>query len=199
MLDEAVDALCEDALEVALPGPAARVGRHHARHGRVGAQERAELGRRLELGREDRLRARGGGASVRAAPRDSAEGGTHLEHGEEKVLLARLVLVAVQREHDSLEERVDLAQRHEAAQRGDVSRFGLEEEEEVRVLLLRDLESAGAQKRERREGEGRTCCRRSSMSVSSPSSTSSRCILTSSRSSSAMRCKVSCVSSGSAQ
>lgn len=92
MLDEAVNALGEHAFEVALPGAAPRVRGHHARHGRVRAQERAELRRRLEL-----------------------RGEHGLEHGEEEVLLAALVLVPVEREHDGLEERVDLGEADEAA------------------------------------------------------------------------------------
>lgn len=109
------------------------------------------------------------------------------------MLFPRLVLVPIQRKHDGLKECVDLAERDEAAERGDVSGFGLEEEEEVRVLL-RDQRCRFEQSISRRKMSmhrsvaSRTCCRRSSISVSTPSSTSSKCSLTSSRSSSAIRC-----------
>jgi hypothetical protein len=51
------------------------------------------------------------------------------------MLLPALVLVTVEREHDRLEQGVDLRQRDQAAEGGNVARLGLEEEEEVRVLL----------------------------------------------------------------
>ena len=51
------------------------------------------------------------------------------------MLFAALVLVSIEGEHDCLEECVDLGQADETAEGGNVSRFGLEEEEEVGVLL----------------------------------------------------------------
>ena len=49
MFDEAVDTLRKHTLQVALTGPSPCVGGHHARDGRVGAQQRTKLGCRLEL------------------------------------------------------------------------------------------------------------------------------------------------------
>lgn len=51
------------------------------------------------------------------------------------MLLAALVLVSVQSEHDRLEEDVDLGHRDQSAERSDVPRLGLEEEEQVSVCL----------------------------------------------------------------
>jgi hypothetical protein len=48
-----------------------------------------------------------------------------LEHGQEKMLFTALVLVAVKREHDGLEEGVDLAEGDETAEEGNMSRFML--------------------------------------------------------------------------
>lgn len=59
----------------------------------------------------------------------------HLEHGEKQVLFTALVLVSVDCEHDCLEEGVDLGHGDEAAEVGNVSGLGLEEEEEVPVFL----------------------------------------------------------------
>ncbi len=64
-LDQAVDAVGEDSLEEALAGPSPRVRGHHARHGRVGAQQGRVVGRVVELVGQDGLRRRwlaGGGA-----------------------------------------------------------------------------------------------------------------------------------------
>jgi hypothetical protein len=58
-----------------------------------------------------------------------------LEHGQEKVLFSALVLVTVEREHDCLEKCVYFGQTDETAKGGDVAGFGLEEKEEVGVLL----------------------------------------------------------------
>jgi hypothetical protein len=55
VLDQAVDALRQDALDVALSRASASVGGHHSRDGRVGTQQGSELGGSLKLGREDRL------------------------------------------------------------------------------------------------------------------------------------------------
>lgn len=60
---------------------------------------------------------------------------THLEHGQEQMLFSRLVLVSVEGEHDGLQEGIDLAERDEPAKGRDMSRFGLQQEEQVRVLL----------------------------------------------------------------
>ena len=51
------------------------------------------------------------------------------------MLLAALVLVSVQREHDGLEKGVDFGQADESAEVGDMAGLGLEEEKEIRVLL----------------------------------------------------------------
>lgn len=51
------------------------------------------------------------------------------------MLLAALVLVSVDGEHDGLEKRVDLGHGDESAQVGNVSRLRLEEEQEVAVFL----------------------------------------------------------------
>jgi len=51
------------------------------------------------------------------------------------MLLPRLVLVSVEREHDRLEEDVDFGHGDESTEGSDVTRFGLEEEEEVSVGL----------------------------------------------------------------
>lgn len=112
MLDEAVDPLCQDALQVTLPGPSTSVRRHHPRHRRVRAQQRPKLRRRLELRAQHRLK-----------------------HRQQQMLFPTLVLVAVEREHDRLEEGVNLGEGDEPAEGGDVSGFGLQEEEEVGVLL----------------------------------------------------------------
>ena len=48
-----------------------------------------------------------------------------LEHGEQEMLLVLVVLVAVEREHDGLEEIVDLAQLDQGRQTRHVSRVGL--------------------------------------------------------------------------
>lgn len=50
---------------------------------------------------------------------------TDLEHGEQKVLFTTLVLVAVDGEHDCLEQLVDLGQRYQATKVGNVFRLGL--------------------------------------------------------------------------
>jgi hypothetical protein len=60
VFDQAIDPFREHALEVALAGTSARIGRHHSRDGRVGAQQRTEFRRRLELSRQNRLRGRVG-------------------------------------------------------------------------------------------------------------------------------------------
>jgi len=51
------------------------------------------------------------------------------------VLFSTFVLVTVEGEHDRLEEGVNFGQANETTERGDVARLGLEEEEEVGVLL----------------------------------------------------------------
>lgn len=54
---------------------------------------------------------------------------------EVQMLFSALVLVTVEREHNRLQERVDLSQADEATQGRDMPRLRLEQEEEVRVLL----------------------------------------------------------------
>lgn len=85
------------------------------------------------------------GLGQRARPLCRAERGKapHLEHGQEQMLLAALVLVAVKREHDRLQQDVDLGHRDQAAERRDVPRLGLEQEEEVAV----GLQGASARRR----------------------------------------------------
>lgn len=51
------------------------------------------------------------------------------------MLLAALVLVSVQREHDGLEKGVDFGQADESTEVGDVPGLGLEEEKKIRILL----------------------------------------------------------------
>lgn len=80
MLDQGVDALRQNALEVALTGTSSCVSGHHARDGGVGSKKRSEFCGGLELGREDGL-----------------------EHGEEEMFLTTFILVSIEGEHDSLE------------------------------------------------------------------------------------------------
>jgi hypothetical protein len=112
VFDQAVDPLGKHTLQVALTRSTTSVRRHHTRHRRVRTKKGAELGGGLELRTQHGL-----------------------EHGQEQVLLPALVLVSVQREHDRLEQSVDLREGNETAEGGDVTGLGLEEEEEVRVLL----------------------------------------------------------------
>lgn len=51
------------------------------------------------------------------------------------MLFATLVLVSVNSEHDGLEEGIDLGHGDQAAQVGNVTRFGLQEEQKVAVFL----------------------------------------------------------------
>lgn len=51
------------------------------------------------------------------------------------MLFSTFVLVSVEGEHDRLEEGVNFGQADETTERSDVARLGLEEEEEVGVLL----------------------------------------------------------------
>ena len=51
------------------------------------------------------------------------------------MLFSRFVLVTVEGEHDGLEEGVDFAERDEATQGSNVPGLGLEQKEQVRVLL----------------------------------------------------------------
>lgn len=51
------------------------------------------------------------------------------------MLLPTLVLISVQGEHHRLEEGIDLGERDEATEGGDVSWLRLKKEEEVGVLL----------------------------------------------------------------
>lgn len=51
------------------------------------------------------------------------------------MFLSALVLVSIEGEHDGLKEGINFGERDEATEGGDVSRFGLEEEKEVGVLL----------------------------------------------------------------
>lgn len=51
------------------------------------------------------------------------------------MLFSALILIAVDGEHDCLEQRVAFDHVHEAAEMRNVSRLGLEEEEQVAVFL----------------------------------------------------------------
>jgi hypothetical protein len=51
------------------------------------------------------------------------------------MFFATLILVAVNREHDCLEQRIDLGHGNEAAQMRDVSGLGLEQEKQISVFL----------------------------------------------------------------
>lgn len=70
------------------------------------------------------------------------------------MLFARLVLIAVQGEHDGLEESVDFGQADEATKRGDVPRLALKQEEKVRVLL-EGRDALGGDRRRRSAGGSR--------------------------------------------
>ena len=51
------------------------------------------------------------------------------------MLLTALILISVDCEHDGLQQRVDLGHGDEAAEMRNVSRLGLQEEQQVAVLL----------------------------------------------------------------
>lgn len=51
------------------------------------------------------------------------------------MLLATLVLVSVDGEHDGLEQRIDFGHGDQSAEMCNVSRLGLQEEQQVAVLL----------------------------------------------------------------
>lgn len=51
------------------------------------------------------------------------------------MLFATLVLIAVDGEHDRLQQRIDFGHADEPAEMCDVSRLGLEEEKQIAVLL----------------------------------------------------------------
>ena len=51
------------------------------------------------------------------------------------MLFPTFVLVPVEGEHDGLEEGVNFGQADETAEGGDMTRLGLEEKEEIGVLL----------------------------------------------------------------
>ena len=112
MLYETVDAFCENAFKIALAWTSASVSCHHAGHGGVGTEEGAEFRGCFKL-----------------------RGEHGLEHGEEEMLLPTLVLVAIESEHDGLEQRVDFRQADKSAEVGDMAWFRLEEEKKIRVLL----------------------------------------------------------------
>lgn len=67
---------------------------------------------------------------------------TDLEHRQEQVLFPTFVLVSVEREHDCLQEDVDLGHGDQSTEGGDMSRFGLEQKEQVSVGLSTPRESA---------------------------------------------------------
>jgi hypothetical protein len=51
------------------------------------------------------------------------------------MLFTTLVLVSVNGEHDCLEQGVDLGHGDQTAQVGDVTRFGLQEEQKIAIFL----------------------------------------------------------------
>lgn len=51
------------------------------------------------------------------------------------MFLPAFVLVSINRKHNSLKERVNFSHAHESAKGGNVARLGLEQEEEVSILL----------------------------------------------------------------
>lgn len=51
------------------------------------------------------------------------------------MLFAALILVSVDGEHDGLEQRINLRHGHQTAQMSNVPRLGLQEEQQVAVLL----------------------------------------------------------------
>lgn len=59
----------------------------------------------------------------------------YLEHRQQEMLFAALILVAVDGEHDRLEEGIDLGHGDQATEMRNVSRLGLEEEEQIPVFL----------------------------------------------------------------
>ena len=65
----------------------------------------------------------------------SGDGRAYLKHCEEQVLFSALVLIAIDGEHDRLQQRVDFGHADEPAEVRNVSRFGLEEEKQVAVYL----------------------------------------------------------------
>ena len=66
-------------------------------------------------------------------PRQRAR--AYLKHSQQQMLFAALVLISVDREHDCLQQRIDLRHRNQSAEVGDMPGFGLQEEEEVAVFL----------------------------------------------------------------
>ena len=58
-----------------------------------------------------------------------------MKHGQEQMLFTAFVLISVNGEHDSLKQGVDLRHRDKPAKVSDVTRLGLQEEEEVPVFL----------------------------------------------------------------
>ena len=74
------------------------------------------------------------------------------------MLLPRLVLIPVEREHDRLEEDVDFGHGDESTEGSDVTRFGLEEEKQVSVGLANESEpvSNETERRSARAREGTT-------------------------------------------
>lgn len=59
----------------------------------------------------------------------------YLEHGQEQVLFTALILVAINCEHDCLQQRVDLSHGYQSAEVGNVSWFRLEEKQQVAISL----------------------------------------------------------------
>lgn len=68
----------------------------------------------------------------------------HLKHGQEQMLFATLVLVSVKGEHDCLQKCVNLCQTDKTTESCNVPGLGLQEEEEVAVLLCFAIVEDGA-------------------------------------------------------
>jgi hypothetical protein len=60
---------------------------------------------------------------------------SYLKHGQQQVLLAALVLVSVDGEHDGLQQRVNLGHGDEPAEMRNVARLRLQQKQQIAVLL----------------------------------------------------------------
>ena len=58
-----------------------------------------------------------------------------MEHGQQEVFFAALVLVAIDGKHDRLQQGIDLGHGDQPTEVGNVAWFGLQEEEEVAIFL----------------------------------------------------------------
>jgi hypothetical protein len=60
---------------------------------------------------------------------------SYLEHGEQEVLFTAFVLVSVDGEHDGLQQRINLGHGNQTTEVGNMPRLGLQQEQQVAVLL----------------------------------------------------------------